>query len=222
MRLHALLDGPRPTLPRPLDAALEGWAGLRPRLRVALVAAAVALSLGAMQARIAQVERQWGGPPVAVLVAGDDLAAGSAPAGLRQVRLPPVAVPPAAVREVPAGAVLTTAVPEGAVLTAGHLHPRGPAAALAPDRRAVPIPVEDSWGVAAGGWVDVWVLGADGRPATRIATGRQVLEVAGGAHDGTALVELHVEEVGPASAGLALGRLLLAHAPAPDGSDQGR
>jgi Flp pilus assembly protein CpaB len=219
MRLRSLLDGPRPALPRPLDAAAEGWAGLPPRLRLAAFVLALIALVGAMQARISHVEARWGGPPVDVLVAGEELHAGTAPAHLRRVQLPPAAVPPHALREAPAGEVLTTTLPEGAVLTRGHLHPRGPAAALGSDRRAVPIPVEDTWGVAPGGWVDLWMLGGDGRPASRIATGRRVLEVSGDAHEATALVELHVDEVGPAGAGLALGRLLLAHAPAPGDPD---
>ncbi|MDQ3537423.1 MAG: hypothetical protein M3415_01285, partial [Actinomycetota bacterium] len=125
------------------------------------------------------------------------------------------AVPPAAVTKVPQGAVLAMALPEGAVLTEAHLDRRGPAAGLAEGLRAVPIPSEDGWGVVAGGWVDVWVLGAGDTPAQLVAESRPVLQVNHGDAGGTALVGLEVAEVGPTNSGLALGRVLLAHAPPP-------
>jgi hypothetical protein len=216
-----LLDGPKPGLPRPLDALVDAWAGLRPRVRLLVLALALVATGAAAHARLGQLEARWGGTPVAVLVATEDLPAGSAPAGLRTVRLPPAIVPPTALADIPDGQVLTAPLPQHAVLTSGHLHPRGPAAVLGPERRAVPIPVEEGWGVVAGGWVDLWVLGAEGQQASQIASGRAVLEVTGDAHEATALVELHADEVGPATAGLARGQLLLAHAPA-GGREDGR
>ncbi|HWB72454.1 MAG TPA: hypothetical protein VG452_09555, partial [Egibacteraceae bacterium] len=65
------------------------------------------------------------------------------------------------------------------------------------------------------GWVDVWVLGAGDAPARLVARARPVLQVRGEGPASTALVGLHVDEVGEATAGLALGRVLLAHAPPP-------
>ncbi len=103
------------------------------------------------------------------------------------------------------------------VLTAAHLDPRGPAAGLEPGLRAVPVPVEDGWAVAPGGFVDVWVLGAEDGTAGQVAASRAVLEVAD-AQDGagrTALLALREDEVAATTAGLALGRVLLTHAPAP-------
>jgi len=212
-----LLDGPHPALPPPLDGLAEGWARLRPRVRAALVVLAVLAVAVAGEARVAAVERRWGGEPVAVLVADRDLAAGTRDPALRPAVLPPAAVPPGAVASVPDGAVLALALPRGVVLTAAHLDPRGPAAGLDPGLRAVPVPVEDGWAVAPGGFVDVWVLGGEDGTARQVAGSRAVLEVAT-AQDGdgrTALLALAEDEVAATTAGLALGRVLLTHAPAP-------
>ncbi len=125
--------------------------------------------------------------------------------------------PPGSVASVPDGAALAIALPQGVVLTAAHLDPRGPAAGLEPGLRAVPVPVEDGWAVAPGGFVDVWVLGAEDGTAGQVAASRAVLEVAD-AQDGagrTALLALREDEVAATTAGLALGRVLLTHAPAP-------
>jgi hypothetical protein len=99
------------------------------------------------------------------------------------------------------------------VLTAAHLDARGPAAGLSPGSRAVPVPVETSWGVVSGGRVDVWVLGAEGEAARRVARGVPVLDVADDGSTRTALVGLAEDEVGPATQGLAAGGVLLIHAP---------
>lgn len=211
------LDGPYPVLPRPLDALSEGWAGLRPRVRVAVAVLAALAVLGMLQARVAGAERRWGGTPVTALVATTDLAAGTRSPSVRAVELPPAAIPPDAVAAVAPDAVLALALPEGAVLTTAHLDPRGPAAGLGADLRAVPVPVEDGWGVTAGAFVDVWVLGADAQPARQVARARSVLEVTA-TTDGTgstALLGLSPTEVGPTTTALADGRVLLTHAPAP-------
>ena len=215
MRLDDLLRGPHPRLPRPLDALSERWAVLRPRTRGLTVATCAVLAVLAVDARVRAAESRWGGAAVTVLIAERDLPVGSPVADLASRRLPPAAVPPGALHRAPDGAVLAFALPRGSVLTRTHVHPRGPAAGLAPGLRAVPVPAEEGWGVTAGGWVDVWVLGAGNRPARLVARSRPVLEVRQYGTAPTALVGLDASEVGPTSAGLALGRVLLAHAPPP-------
>jgi hypothetical protein len=214
--LRRLTHGPAPALPRPLDAAAERWARLRPRVRLLLLCAAVLAFVALGELRIQSALARWGGTPVPVLVAEHDLAVGSSPGGVRRHSLPPAAVPPGALTAVPAGAVLAFALPAGNVLTASHLDDRGPAAALGAEARAVPIPVEDGWGLVAGGWVDVWVLGAADEPAVLVARSRPVLELREADRHGTALIGLEGDEVRAATTGLAVGQLLLTHAPAPN------
>lgn len=216
-RVAAALRGPYPALPRPLDAASERWAALRPRVRIVVTVLAAGVALAGIQARIEAADSRWGGVPVPVLVATADLPVGAPLTDLQDVELPPGAVPVTALTtRPPDGAVLALALPEGAVLTESHVDARGPAAGLDEGLRALPIPVEDGWLVTPGGWVDVWVLGAGEEPARLVARSRPVLEVREDRPSPTALVGLDAgTEVGPATAGLAVGRLLLAHAPAP-------
>lgn len=216
-RLRRALHGPYPTLPSPLDAASDRWSALRPRVRLLAAAVAVTALAGAVGARVQAAEHRWGGAPVQALVATEHLPVGAEVAAVRRVALPPAVVPAAALtRTPPPGTVLALALPEGAVLTAAHLDPRGPAAGLDANLRAVPVAVEEGWVVTAGGWVDVWVLAAGDEPATLVARSRPVLEVRTEGASTTALVGLDGrDEVGAATEGLALGRLLLAHAPAP-------
>jgi hypothetical protein len=217
--LDRLLDGGPPVLPRPADALAERWARLRPRTRMAVTVLAVVAAVTTLQARVVAADGRWGGRPTSALVATADLTVGTSLGStgeLRRVELPPASVPPGALDRAPGDAVLAYALPRGAVLTRAHIDPRGPAAGLAGDMRAVPVPVEDSWGVSAGGWVDVWVLGAGTDPAVLIARSRPLLEVREDGVRVTALVGLHIDEVGPATTGLALGRVLLAHAPPPN------
>lgn len=217
-----LLDGPHLALRRPVDGLAERVARLRPRVR-ALLAALVALTVAAgVQLRVAAAESRWGGPPVTALVATRHLPVGRAPEGLRRRELPPDAVPPGAVASVPAGATLALALPEGAVLTGSHLDPRGPAAGLEPGLRVVPFPVEESWAVSEAGWVDVWMLGAGRRPATLVARSSPVVDVRDDGAAVTALVGLDARKVAAATSGLALGRVLLAHAPPPARAPPGR
>lgn len=221
MRLPHLLSGPHAALPRPLDALSDRWASLRPRVRVLIAVATLLMVAAGLHLRVQAAESRWGGTPVSVLVADDDLAVGAPAEGARRVTRPPEAVPPAAVAEAPEGAVLALAAPEGAVLTEAHLAARGPAAGLEADLRAVPVPVEDAWAVTAGGWVDVWVLGTGAEPATLVASARPVLELREDGTGATALVGLHRDdEVGPVTAGLAMGKVLLAHAPPPSSSPE--
>lgn len=215
-RLTALLAGAHPVLPRPVDALAERWARLPPRVRTLAVVTVLAAAALSVHGRIQSADERWGGQPVGVLVAERDLGVGDPAVSLRKFHLPPAAVPPGALDQLPAGTHLALALPEGAVLTRGHLDPRGPAAGLGADLRALPIPVEAGWGVVAGGWVDVWVLGGRDDPAELVAASRPVLEVRGDDYDGTALVGLASEEVAAATEGLAVGRVLLTHAPPPD------
>lgn len=216
-RVRSLLQGPNPVLPRPVDAASEWWSALTPRVRVAVAVIAVLAVGTGMHLRVQAAEQRWGGAPVHVLVATEDLTVGDPLTGVRRVALPPGAVPPTALTDLPDDdRTLTLGLPEGAVLTAAHVDARGPAASLDPSLRAVPVPVEHGWLVTAGGFVDVWVLGAGEEAATLVARSRPVLEVREEGSSSTALVALAVDtEVQPATAGLSLGRLLLAHAPAP-------
>jgi hypothetical protein len=213
-QLRGLLAGAHPALPRPLDVAAERWARLTPRLRttgIVMLVLAVAL---ASSARVRAAEHRWGGAPISALVATEDLAVGAQPQALRRVRLPPDALPAAPVRVLPDDAVLALALPAGAVLTRAHLDPTGPAAGLAPGLRALPVPVDEAWGITAGAWVDVWVLGGDGG-AQLAGPSRPVLELRGDGPDSTALIGLAVDEVTAVTAALGQGRVLLAHAPPP-------
>lgn len=206
-------DGPYPRLPRPLDTLSDGWTRLRPRARVLVGLGVVLAVVLSVSARIERAERRWGGAPVRVLVAAEDLPAGTAEPAVRSLELPPAAVPPQPLTRFPHGAALALAAPQGTVLTQAHVDPRGPAAGLSAGLRAVPIPVESGWGVTAGGRVDVWVLGAEAEPAQQVASSALVVEVSDDGTSATALVGLAEDEVGPTTAGLALGSVLLTHAP---------
>lgn len=214
-RLAGLVRGPALALPRPLDAVSERWARVPPRMRGLLLLLLLCAGAAWSQGRIQAAETRWGGAPVTVLRATTDLAVGATVEGLERVRLPPAAVPPRAALDAPDGAVLALALPEGAVLTDSHLDARGPAAGLPRSLRAVPVPVEPGWRVTPGGWVDVWVLGAGSEPSRLVARSRAVLQVRQDGSAVAALLALAVDEVGPATEGLALGRVLLAHAPPP-------
>lgn len=215
-RLSRLLDGPLPAWPRALDRCSERWASLRPRSRLALGWLAALAVLALVSARVSAAEARWGGTPVPAWVAVTDLAVGAPLRGsVDRVLLPPLALPSRSVRVVPPDGVLALALPQGAVLTQAHLDVRGPGAGLPPDERALPIPIEPGWGIAAGGWVDVWVLGGGDTPAQLVARSRPVLEVRDDDGRGTALVGLAGRQVSEATAGLAMGRVLLTHAPPP-------
>jgi hypothetical protein len=212
-RLDALLHGPHLRLPRPLDAASEWWSGRPPRLRMLAGALIVVTVLVGLDARTRAIDARWGGPAQPVLVATADLSVGDE-AQTRLRRLPPAAIPPGAVDDVEPGAALALALPEGAVLTAAHLDQRGAAAGLPAGMRAVPIPTESGWGIVEGGWVDVWTLGTGAEPSELVAARRPVLDVRDDASGLTSLVGLAEDEVGDVTSGLALGRVLLTHAPA--------
>lgn len=214
-RLDSFLRGPHLRLPRPLDACSEWWSGKPPRVRMLLAALAVVAAGAVLDARVRAVDDRWGGVPQTVLVATRDLSVGDPVDAVRAVRLPPHAVPPEALSTVGSGAVLALALPEGSVLTSRHVNARGPAAGLDTGLRAVPVPAEEGWGVVEGGWVDVWTLGSGEQPSRLVARARPVLDVREDASGMTALVGLADREVSAVTTGLALGRVLLAHAPPP-------
>lgn len=214
-RLDSALRGPHLRLPRPVDAAGEWWSARPPRVRMVLAAMLLVGAGLAVDARIRAVENRWGGPMRAVVVAAADLKVGDRPQQVRVVRLPPAAVPPDAVAVAPDDGVLSLALPRGTVLTRTHLDARGPAVGLPPDMRAVPVPTEAGWDVRQGGWVDVWTLGSGDEPATLVAAQRPVLQVRSDVNGLTSLVGLTTAEVEAVNEGLAVGRVMLAHAPAP-------
>lgn len=210
------LAGPLPALPRPLDLASERWAALAPRVRHVLIAALAAAFLVAGEARVQHAQHRWGSEPIDLLVAVRDHAPGEQPE-VRGERRPSALAPPDAVDDDTDLPPLALALPEGAVLTRAHVDPAGPGATLPPELRAVPVPVEEQWGVAAGGWVDVWILGGREEAAHLVAPHRAVLALDDG--EGTepvALVALAYDEVAAVTAGLATGTVRLAHAPSPD------
>lgn len=217
-RIDTLLRGPHLALPRPLDAISDAWSGLAPRLRMvagALLVVAVVLGL---DARSRAVDGRWGGTPRSVLVASADLQVGDPLTAVTAAELPPAVVPPGAVDSVEEGAVLSLALPKGAVVTRAHVDRRGAAVGLDDGMRAVPIPTEPGWGVVEGGFVDVWTLGTGDAASELVASGRPVVDVVQDAAGLTSLVGLAQDEVAAVTSGLALGRVLLAHAPGPDGS----
>ena len=209
------MRGPHLRLPRPLDAVAEKWAGLTPRVRTVVAALVVVLALLGLDARTRAVDDRWGGAPRTVVVASTDLQVGDGLDRTRRVELPPIAVPPGALGTVDPNAVLALALPQGAVVTQSHVDRRGAAVGLDEGMRAVPIPTEPGWGVVAGGWVDVWTLGTGGEASALVAEGRPVVDVVSDTSGLTSLVGLAEDEVGAVTSGLALGRVLLAHAPGP-------
>ena len=213
-RWRRLLSGAHPALPRPVDAVAERWAQTRPRVRTLIVGLLFIGVTVAVGARIQAADARWGGQPVTVLVAEHDLWVGEPATATQQLDLPPPAVPPGAVKAVDADARLALALPEGSVLTERHLDSSGPSAGLDPQLRAVPVEVDEGWGVVPGGWVDVWVLGVHGDEPALVARGRPVLEVRGEGAQVSALLGLADDEVGPTTEGIAAGRVLLTLAPA--------
>lgn len=209
------MSGPHVALPRPLDALAERWARLRPRVRALLVAFVVLGLVLGVRARVQATDARWGGTPVTVLVALEDIPVGAAAAPVERRALPPAAIPARAVDTVAPGARVAFAIPAGSILTDAHFDPRGPAAGLPAELRAVPVPAEPGWGLVAGGWVDVWVLGSMDAAARLVGRSRPVLDVRTEGSALTALVGLHADEVAAATEGLAVGRVLLTHAPPP-------
>lgn len=205
------LQGPPFALPRRVDRLADRWARLPPRLRVILLLTAVLLFGGLQAGRLADAQARWGGEGAPVWRATTTAAAGhNAAQVVERIRLPRAAVPPTAITgRLPPSTVLALPLVEGAILTDIHLSPVGPAAALPPDERVVPIPVERAWGIEAGGVVDVWAVTDDREDPTPLATARPVLLLRDDGPRPVALVSLHEDAVAEATATLARGRLLL-------------
>lgn len=205
--------GPLPALPAAIDRCSERWWRLPPRLRVLTLVLALCCLLAVDQWRVAQAQRDWGGPPRRALVAVQHANVGERPR-LRPVALPPALVPSDAPQHVPDDTRLALALPEGAVLTRPHVSPRGPAVGLDPSLRVVPLPVAEGLDIRPGARVDVWVLSDGPGRSQRVARGRPVVAVPSSDDDErVALIGLASDEVGRAVAGLTTGDVLLTQAP---------
>lgn len=208
------LHGPPPRWPRPIDRALEGWARLPPRVRLltwGLLVVAVALQYSAHRDGLAE---RWGGEGVTLWQAHQTIPAGEDPrSGLRQVVLPPVAVPPEATVTLPADPVLAMPLLAGQVLTDTHLSPTGISATLAPDQRVLSVGVGADLQLRAGAVVDVWAIDGSRGPPTLLAQGRPVLAVQQQGGRATALLAVHRDQVATATEAMVVGSLLLTLAP---------
>jgi Flp pilus assembly protein CpaB len=164
-RPRSLTTGP-PVLPARLDAWSDRWWALSPRVRAAvcLVSVLVVVTAGALRGLTSPY-----GPPTQVLVATRDLSRGEGVDGtdLREATWPSGLVPTGATL-VPDGD-LTAPLPEGAVLTTGHLTEDGIGGAIEPGRAAVPVPVELVADLPVGTRVEVIVSDADGHGRTLAA-----------------------------------------------------
>lgn len=167
---------------------------------------------GSLQAnRVATAQAQWGGRGEQVWRATRTVPAGQPVSdALRPIRLPRAAIPPTAITTaVDNAAVLAVPLVEGALLTELHLSPVGPAVALPDDERAVPIPVEQTWGIEPGIVVDVWAVVDSDQPPEALAQARPVLQLTDDGPRSVALVALHEDDVAATTATLARGRVLL-------------
>lgn len=152
-------DGSPFVLPAWLDRASDRWWGLTPRIRTALIVlAAVVVVVGGTARSLAAPF----GPPTTVLVAVDDLPAGTAlEAGhVRRARWPADLVPPGALTR--AAGTLTAPLPAETVLTSGHVTADGLGGVAGRGRAAVPLPVEHVPAVPVGALVRVVASEVDG------------------------------------------------------------
>lgn len=164
MRLDLDLDGPRPTWPGPVDAALEWWAGLTGRARVALRAAGavvvIAMATGGL------VEGRWG-PPRPVLVAAVDITAGMPvpPTSVTVAERPRDVLPDDVLTdlgELPDDAVADGHIPAGSTITARAVRGGGVGGGAAPGTAVVPVPAEVLPPLPVGTRVDLAVASHDG------------------------------------------------------------
>lgn len=198
-------------LPPWADTMSERWWSLSPRVR-AVVLAALAVAALALVGRGA-TRSPWG-PPVAVLVAAGDVAAGSAigPDDVRVARWPARLVPADALTGAPAGALPPDArarwpVPAGSILTTRHLG-AGMAGLVGDGEAAVSVPRDGLPTLGVGDVVDVIASDLDGR-GTRVAVGARVL-----ASDGAFLwLAVPGDRVEAVAAAGAAGRITLAVRP---------
>jgi hypothetical protein len=165
-------------LPPWLDEVSDRWWRLTPRVRTLTVAAFVASLLAGVALRAAASPY---GPPAPALVAAGDLSPGTTldASVLRRVRWPADLVP--VDRRLQPTGTLVTSLPEGAVLTDGHVTDDGLGGLVGPGRSAVPLPAELVPELPVGTRVQVVATGVDG-DGTVLADAAQVV-----AGDGTSL-----------------------------------
>lgn len=146
-------------LPPWLDALSDRWWGLTPRTRAIAVLSLVVLTAVLATIRVAASPY---GPPVPVLVATEDLPAGTVLGAevLRTERWPEELAPPGAHSE-PTG-TLVAPLPGGAILTGGHLTEDGVGGMIDPGQAAVPVPAELVPELGIGTLVQVVASGPDG------------------------------------------------------------
>jgi Flp pilus assembly protein CpaB len=163
-------------LPSWLDRLSDRWWRLSPRAR-SLVTLALGLAVLA-GAGVRAIAAPYG-PPTTVLVARDDLAAGTIVDGdtFRPVRWPADLAPDRPVSD--ATGTLTAAVPAGAVLTEAHVTDDGLGGVVGPGRAAVPLPADLVTEVPVGTRVQVVAAGGDGA-AVVLADDAEVVTVDAG------------------------------------------
>lgn len=205
--------GAPPALPRLLDAFVERWWRLPPRVRVGigLLVAVAALALVGRGATASP----WG-PPRTVLIAATDLATGQAltPGVTTSASWPAALVPDDALSAddlvAPAGDVRVAGpILAGSVLA--HRHVVTGIAGLVDDgQAAVPVPVDGlPPRVVAGDLVEVVATSPDG-VGQRVASAARVLALDGG----FLWLGVPADRVDPVAAAGAAGRLTLAVRPA--------
>jgi pilus assembly protein CpaB len=146
-------------LPPWLDALSDRWWGLTPRVRVAATLALVLVVAVTWTLRLATSPY---GPPVPVLVAAEDLAAGTVleDGAFRVTRWPGELTPSGARTD--ASGTLTAPLPAGAVLTDAHVTDRGLGGSVGAGRAAVPLPAELVPALEVGALVQVIASAPDG------------------------------------------------------------
>jgi hypothetical protein len=161
-----LLDGPPPSLPRPLDLLSEGWWGLPVRLRALATVVAVALAVGLVALGAG---RSAHGPPVTVTVAAQDLPAGHelGPEDVTTRRWPRDLAPEGATRLEPTGTLLGP-VPRGTPIGPAMIADGGVAALVADGSAAVGLPISLLPPQSLGARLDLVATGPDG--AARVLT----------------------------------------------------
>lgn len=190
-----------------MDAALEWWAALTGRARALLRVTGLAVILLAATGGL--LDGRWG-PPVEVVVAARDVAAGApvTTADLHVVTWPRDLVPPDALTTptaLPERAVADGVLTRGTPITSSNVHGGGPAAAAPAGTALVPVPADLLPHLPVGTRVDLAVAGFDGN-AQVVATAAAVV-----AHDGTwQWLRIGRDEVGSVAAGVGDGTLVAA------------
>lgn len=201
------LSGPAPTLPAPVDAALEAWARAPAPVRLLVRGAAIVVVLLALvwpdaPADTRRVLRTTRALDLAAVLGPDDVEVVDVPADLL-----PDAVLPA---DTSLGALhLRGPLPRGAVLSEVHVTTGGVAGDVTDERVAAPVRVTDQPFPPIGALVDVHLVGPDGRVAT-LALAARVLR-----HDDGAVWLSASREEAVALATTSTGTAYLVVLPAP-------